>query len=205
MGVIVKSGNGREVVVYGSWQEQETEVREKSFRVADTEAGIMAVAKALNFGWSDLRRTDDEAEKYAGYGITFKEYGRKAKHSQPIIVIANETMGYREISDDLRPDCYKDTITTYDDWDPDSQCGGTWTVDIYRLRPGLADGWIIIQSSSSCATVTAEKYGSSWLITLKMPLLDNGKTTGHSYEAHFASAKAWYQEQLKSGSGIGNG
>ncbi len=171
--------------------------RKKVFNVADTEVGIMAVAKALNFGWSIVRKNDDESEKYSDYGITFdgKEY--RTKYSQPVVVIANESLGYREVSGSMLS-CREETVITYDDWDAEMQSGSTWTVDIYRLRTGMEDGWFLIQSSSSGAAVKAEKRGSAWRITLSMPIMDNGKATGHWYEAKFASAKTWYREQLKS-------
>lgn len=165
------------------------------FKVPDTDLGVMAVARALGFGMSAISSDDQDAERYGEFGITFRENG-KPKFSEPVLMMSSETMAYREIAGGLRT--YPDrTLVTYDDWDEETGCGDVWTLDAFRLHPGMADGWALVQSASSCATVKAEKRGGMWTVTLTMPILPNGRKTGYGYKACFDSAKVWYRDEKR--------
>lgn len=165
------------------------------FKVPDAELGVMAVARALGFGMSEVSASDQDAARYEEFGISFRKNGRP-KYSQPVLLMSSETMAYREIAGGLRAAADR-TLVTYDDWNDELGCGDVWTLDAFRLQPGMDDGWALVQSASSCATVKAEKHGKVWTITLTMPVLPNGKKTGYGYKAVFDSAKAWYAQELK--------
>lgn len=167
---------------HASWQ----------FRVKDSTAGIKAVAIALGNGMPNLSTSDECAEEYHTLGVEFAEEGCKhfLRFHQPNLFFASASSGFRAIwGSDLNR---RIQVAELDTWEEEG-----WSLDVYKLRPNLPNGGFLVQSGNSCAFVMAEKRGSTWTITLTMPITPDGKLVGSVYQANFHAARRWYARHAK--------
>ena len=157
------------------WQDGEKEIVghvSETFSVNDDWDGIKAVAEACGYGHSDW---DEEAEE---------DLKRFNDPDAIFLTFGLETWGYREVTGGV-VDALKGTVHGEGDFDE-------W--DVYKLEPGMDDGGIVVQSSSSGSMVEAQKKGDTWNITLTMPKFEDGSVydTG-IYANSFKNARSQYE------------
>lgn len=173
----------------GRYDLGELKVQPYGFVVPDNEFGVKAVAAALGHGMSNVSRSHDAecVAMYEKYGL--RGSGKTCSFEEPILLLADETRGYRAawggVAEEARLGC----------WYTCQEAG--WTVDLYKLRPGLPDGGALVQSKHSAAATMARKIGDKWAIVSAMPVLPNGQRVGKYYESAFRGALNRYVQQMK--------
>lgn len=167
------------------YEGQEFPLRMLIFEVPDTVQGIRTVADALGYGMPHASYGDDCVDVYRR--LEMRNVTRDlVRFNGPVLFLSHESFGYRATWGGA-----KEAFVCY--YNLCEEEG--WTTDYYELRPGLSDGGIVVQSSSTTAAIMAEKKGSIWTLSLISPII-NGEAIGRSYESSFRGAFNWYKRQV---------
>ncbi len=159
-----------------------------SYQVTDGKLGLQAVAKSLGHGCpSGIDERSFRYDTYKELGFVSCKHGN-TKFSKPVLALSQQTAGYRVAWGGVC-DAYLEELEV-DDWDEEDVTD--WTHDVYLLRTNLADGGVLIQSSSSGAIIRAEKKGHTWTLSLQMPVDADGVVRGRGYEAMFRAGYNYY-------------
>lgn len=156
------------------------------FEVPDNELGISTVARALGYGMSLYKPTSNAAKEL---GASINSEG-KMDCTYPNLFMSPDTCYYKEVWGGVRA-AFDSSIPIWNGNDEP-----LWTTDVYRLRTNLENGGAMVESYSSSASITTEKRGNRWILTLNLPIVSHDEKVGAYYQERFHDAYQWYQHQV---------
>lgn len=165
-----------------------------SYEVPDTEVGLQAVAMSCGYGMLSCADAHEaHLEEHPKLKLTITQKG-KVRFGEPVIVLSPRMSGYCGVWGGVdNSHIYDVEIDPLEEDDVIVRDGLYY--DVYLLRTNLWDGGILIQSSSSGAFIWAEKKGHVWVVSLQLPIAEDGRICGRGYESAFRGGFYYYRDK----------